>query len=67
VNFNGTGKKGVDINLHLLKQEIMGGKALGKDFPELRDTFLYSVAEIHTRNDVDVLFESLKGIVEGSM
>lgn len=65
VNFDEAGKKGAEINRQLLKQGIMGGKSLVRDFPELGDTFLYSVTEMHTRNNVDTLFNVLKEIVEG--
>jgi len=64
VNFGGTGKGGVEINHQLLKHNIIGGKDLGKDLPELGDTFLYSVTEMHSRKDVDFLFERLKDVVE---
>jgi len=65
VNFDEAGKKGVDINRQLLKRGIMGGKPLLPDFPELGDTFLYSVTELHSRNDLDILFTVLREIVEG--
>jgi glycine dehydrogenase subunit 1 len=64
VNFDGTGKKGVEVSKHLLERGIMGGQPLEQDFPELGDTFLYAVTEMHTRGDVDALCEALKEIME---
>jgi glycine dehydrogenase subunit 1 len=64
VNFDETGKKGVEVSKHLLKRGILGGQPLGKDFPELGDTFLYSVTEMHSQGDVDTLYEALKEIME---
>ena len=65
VNFDEAGKKGVEINRQLLKRGIIGGKPLIRDFPELGDTFLYSVTELHSRNNVDTLVNVLREIVEG--
>jgi glycine dehydrogenase subunit 1 len=63
LNF-GTGKKGAEVSKLLSEQGILGGQPLGKDFPELGDTYLYSVTEMHTQGDVDVLCEALKEIIE---
>lgn len=64
VNFDGTGKKGIEVSKNLLERGILGGQPLGKDFPELGDTFLYSVTEMHSQGDVDALYEALKKIME---
>lgn len=64
VNFDRTGKTGVEVSKHLLEWNILGGQPLSKDFPELGDTFLYSVTEMHTQGDVDALYEALKEIME---
>jgi len=64
VNFDRIKKRGIKINDQLLTYGIMGGKALGKDFPELENTFLYSITEMHTQTDVDVLITSLKNVME---
>jgi glycine dehydrogenase subunit 1 len=64
LNFNGVKKRDIKINNELLKHGIMGGKSLEKDFPELGNTFLYSVTEMHTRTDIEVLVTSLKNIME---
>jgi glycine dehydrogenase subunit 1 len=48
------------INQILLKLGIQGGKDLSKEFPELRNTALYCVTEIHTKEDIDRLTAALK-------
>jgi len=65
VNFDGTGKKGSMVNRQLSERGIIGGEELSRDFPELGGALLYSVTEMHTKDDVDILFEELKDLVEG--
>ncbi len=64
VNFDGTEKKGSKISKRLLEWGILGGRPLERDYPELGDTFLYAVTEMHTRGDVDTLCDALKEIME---
>jgi glycine dehydrogenase subunit 1 len=64
VNFDGTEKKGNEISKRLLEWGILGGRPLERDYPELGDTFLYAVTEMHTRGDVDTLCDALKEIME---
>ena len=64
VNFDETGKTVSEINNMLLKQKIFGGKDLTKEFPELGNSALYSVTEIHTKDDIDTLVSALKEAVE---
>ena len=64
VNFDGTEKKGSEISKRLLEWGILGGRPLERDYPELGDTFLYAVTEMHTRGDVDTLCDALKEIME---
>ena len=52
------------INQNLLKHGIQGGKDLSKDFPELRNSALYCVTEIHTKEDIDKLAVALKEAVK---
>jgi glycine dehydrogenase subunit 1 len=53
------------VNQTLLERyRIQGGKELSNDFPELRNTALYCVTEIHSRSDVDRLAASLEEIVK---
>jgi glycine dehydrogenase subunit 1 len=64
VNFDGTGKTVPEINETLLNHKIFGGKDLTKEFPELGNSALYCVTEVHTKDDVDKLTNALKEAVE---
>jgi glycine dehydrogenase subunit 1 len=60
VDFNQTGKTVEEINKMLIKKGIFGGKDLSKDFPQFGQTALYCVTEIHTKDDIDKLVNTLK-------
>jgi glycine dehydrogenase subunit 1 len=64
VNFDGTGKTVAEINKALLRHKIFGGKDLKKEFPELGNSALYCVTEVHTKDDIDRLVNALKEVVE---
>ncbi len=64
VNFDGTGKTVAEINKALLAREIFGGKDLTKEFPELGNSALYCVTEVHTKDDMDRLVNALKEVVK---
>lgn len=64
VNFDGTGKKVAEINKALLRHKIFGGKDLTKEFPELGNSALYCITEVHTKDDIDRLVNALKEVVE---
>jgi glycine dehydrogenase subunit 1 len=64
VNFDGTGKTVAEINQALLARGIFGGRGLAAEFPELGDSALYCVTEVHTRHDIDALVRALKEVVE---
>jgi len=64
VNFDGTGKTVAQINEALLKHKIFGGKDLTKEFPELGNSALYCVTEVHTKDDIDRLVNALKEAVK---
>ena len=63
VNFDRTGKTVVDVNRALLAREIFGGKDLTAEFPELGQSALYCVTEVHTKDDIDRLVGALKEVV----
>jgi len=63
VQFDGTGQTVADINRELLAQGIFGGKDLGREFPELGQSALYCVTEVHTQEDIDRLVQALKEVV----
>ena len=63
VNFDGIGKTVREVNKALLKRGIQGGKDISKEFPELGNTALYCVTEVHSIEDIDRLIEALGEIV----
>lgn len=63
VNFDGTGKTVAEINRVLLALGIFGGKDLTGEFPELGNSALYCVTEVHTLDDIDALVGGLKEVV----
>ena len=62
VNFDGTGKTVQEINQALLKKKIFGGQDLSRSFPELGQSALYCVTEVHTKEDLNLLAEALREI-----
>jgi glycine dehydrogenase subunit 1 len=63
VDFNGTGKSAAEINNALLAQGIFGGKDLSAAFPELGQSALYCITEVHTKVDIDTLAKAVKEVV----
>lgn len=63
VDFNGTGKRLVEINDALFKMGIQGGFDLSSHFPELGQSALYCVTEIHTHTEIDMLADALRRIL----
>lgn len=59
VDFSGTGKTVSAINAALLADGIFGGRDLSDDFPELGQSALYCVTELHRADDIDRLVRSL--------
>jgi glycine dehydrogenase subunit 1 len=47
----------------LLQNGIQGGKILNSDFPELGESMLFCVTEIHTQQDIDKLVKTVEDIV----
>ncbi|HEA64917.1 MAG TPA: aminomethyl-transferring glycine dehydrogenase subunit GcvPA [Candidatus Aminicenantes bacterium] len=60
VGFKDKGMTVDDINKSLLKQGIFGGMDLSGEFPELGNSALYCVTEVHTREEIDRLIQALK-------
>lgn len=52
-----------DVNERLLKCNVNGGKDISKEFPELGETALYCVTEIHSKADIDGLADHLEEIL----
>ncbi|HEY2890098.1 MAG TPA: aminomethyl-transferring glycine dehydrogenase subunit GcvPA [Dongiaceae bacterium] len=63
VNFDETGKSVARINKALRRHRIFGGKDLSREFPELGQSALYCVTEVHTREDIDRLAAALKAVI----
>jgi glycine dehydrogenase subunit 1 len=63
VDFNQTGFKVSDINKALLKNNIFGGKDLSCEFPDLGQSALYCVTEIHTQKKISKLAAALEEIL----
>jgi len=53
VDFSVTGRTVKDINRALMAQEIFGGLDLTGRFPELNNSALFCVTEVHTKEDID--------------
>ena len=63
VDFSGTGKTVAQINAALLGKKIFGGKDVSGEYPELGACALFCVTEVHTKEDFDRLYLSLKEIL----
>ena len=64
VNFDGTGRTVAEINAMLLRHGIFGGKDLSAEFPELGQSALYCVTEVHTQADIDQLASRIREVVQ---
>ncbi len=63
VRFEGTGRTVGEVNRALLERGIFGGKDLSAEFPELGQSALYCVTEVHTQEDIDRLAAALQEVV----
>ena len=64
VNFDKTGKSVEQINEALLKKGIFGGFNLSEIYPDMGQSALYCITEIHSKKDIDRLAEALKEAVK---
>ena len=62
VDFTATGKTVRDINQALLAKRIFGGGDLSADFPEIGQSALYCVTEMHSQHDIDRLAAALEEV-----
>jgi glycine dehydrogenase subunit 1 len=62
VSFDDTGKHVADINKSLLRSDIYGGLDLSQTFPELGQSALYCVTEMHSRQDLERLADALREV-----
>ncbi|MGB7116779.1 MAG: hypothetical protein WBD56_11595, partial [Anaerolineales bacterium] len=63
INFDQTGKNIMEINRALLEYKIFGGADLSSQFPELGQSALYCVTEVHTKTAIDRLVKALKEVI----
>jgi glycine dehydrogenase subunit 1 len=63
VNFDRTGKTVAEINQALLERGIFGGLYLGREFPKLGESALYCLTEVHTKDDINRLVNTLAEVV----
>jgi glycine dehydrogenase subunit 1 len=63
VNFDRTGKTVAQVNKALLRCNIFGGKDLSRDFPELGNSALFCVTEVHSQNDIERLAGALREVI----
>jgi glycine dehydrogenase subunit 1 len=59
VDFSGTGKTVAEINKALREHGIFGGHDLSGEFPDLGQSALYCVTEVHTKEQIDRLASAL--------
>jgi glycine dehydrogenase subunit 1 len=64
VNFQDASLSELDIRHELLVHGILGGRALSPIFPELGDTYLYSVSDLHSIEDIHTLGQAIKTVME---
>ncbi len=63
INFDGTGRTVADINRELReKHRIFGGKDLSLEIPELGESALYCVTEVHSRAEIDRLADAVREV-----
>jgi glycine dehydrogenase subunit 1 len=63
VDFTGTGKTVEAINAALRERGIFGGHDLSPEFPNLGQSALYAVTEVHTKADIDRLASTIEEVV----
>jgi len=64
VNFDGTGKTVAQVNRILLENGILGGNDISHDFPQLGQTALFCINELHRQQDLDKLAITLEEAVK---
>ncbi len=63
VNFDRTGRSVEEVNRGLFERGILGGKDLSHELPELGQSALYCVTEVHSQDDIDRLARTLKEVI----
>jgi glycine dehydrogenase subunit 1 len=63
VDFGPSGATVEEVNAGLLERGIFGGASLAHDYPELGESALYCITELHTRGDIDRLGAALEEVL----
>jgi glycine dehydrogenase subunit 1 len=63
VDFGETGRTVAEINRALRDRGVFGGADLSVEYPELGESALYCVTEVHTKADVDRLADELAEVL----
>ncbi len=63
VSFNDSGRTVAEINAALRERGIFGGHDLSNEFPDLGQSALYCVTEVHTKADIDRLAATLTEVL----
>ena len=63
VNFDQTGLSVKEVNKKLLQNGIHGGKDISKEFQEFGQTALYCVTEIHSKDEIQRLAQTLEKVL----
>ncbi len=64
VDFGGTGRRVAEVNVALRRRGIFGGFDLSAVFPELGESALYCITELHTQQDIDRLADALREVTK---
>ena len=64
VDFAGTGRRVAEVNSALRQRGIFGGLDLSSLFPELGESALYCITELHTQPDIDRLVDELAEVTK---
>ncbi|MFP8890532.1 aminomethyl-transferring glycine dehydrogenase subunit GcvPA [Natrialbaceae archaeon A-CW2] len=63
VNFDDAEQSAEEVNAELHDRGIFGGHVLSEEFPELGDSALYCVTEVHTKDDIDQLANAMNKVI----
>lgn len=66
VDFSETGHTVDEIFAELKEKKILGGINISRSFPELGESALVCVTEVHTKEDIDRLVGALKDVLGGA-
>lgn len=60
VNFDETGLTVEEVNKRLLHSGVHGGRDISQEYPELGQTALYCMTEVHTKHEIELLRDALE-------